>query len=280
MKIDFHVHITPPEIIKDWEKYARNEAYFSLLCKNKYNKFAAAEDVINEIGSKDKTGDKAVVFGFAFADIGLCRFVNDYVIEKVRQYPDKLIGFMVVPPNSPEAVKEIERCHNAGLAGVGELYPQGQFFNIENENETKELCRACKEFDLPLMLHANEPVGHHYSGKTFVSLAQLETFVTHNPDIKIILSHWGGGILFYELMKEVRESFSNVYYDTAATPFLYNGRIYDVVKAMALCEKILFGSDFPLLQQSRYMDAIENGVLSDGEKKLILGENAKKLLRI
>ena len=279
MKIDFHVHITPPDIIEDWEKYAQKEPYFSLLCKNKNNKFATAEDVISAIDSKDKKNvfDKAVVFGFAFRDTGLCRYVNDYVIEKVRQYHDRLIGFMVVPPNNIEAVKEIERCHKAGLAGVGELYPQG---NIDNENETKDLTCACKEFDLPLLLHANEPVGHYYTGKTDVSLKQLETFIVNNSDLKIILAHWGGGLLFYELMKEVRESFRNVYYDTAASPFIFDSRIYRVAKALDLCEKILFGSDFPLLPQSRYMEALENSVLSVEDKRLILGENAKKLLRI
>jgi predicted TIM-barrel fold metal-dependent hydrolase len=282
MKIDFHVHITPPEIIKDWEKYAQKEPYFSLLCNNKYNKFATAEDAVSEIERNDNAGvfDRAVVFGFAFADMELCRYVNDYVIEKVSQYHDRLIGFMVVPPNSPDAAKEIERCHKAGLSGVGELFPQGQYFNIENENETKDVCLACKEFNLPLLLHANEPVGHDYTGKTYVSLKQLETFVNNNPDLKIILSHWGGGLLFYELMNEVRESFSNVYYDTAATPFLYNARIYSVAKAMELCEKILFGSDFPLLQETRYMDAFDNSDLSDDDKRLILGDNAKKLLKI
>jgi predicted TIM-barrel fold metal-dependent hydrolase len=278
MKIDFHVHITPPEIINNWEKYAQKDPYFSLLCQNKYNKFATAEDVISAINGTNENSvfDKAVVFGFAFQDIGLCRYVNDYVIEKTNQYPDRLIGFMVIPPKSPDVVKEIERCHNAGLAGVGELYPQ--LFNIENE--TKDLSRACKEFDLPLLLHANEPVGHYYTGKTDVSLKQLETFVMNNPDLKIILAHWGGGILFYELMKEVKESFRNVYYDTAAAPFLYDSRIYSVAKALDLCEKILFGSDFPILPQARYMDTVENSSLSAEDKELILGKNAKKLLRI
>jgi predicted TIM-barrel fold metal-dependent hydrolase len=158
------------------------------------------------------------------------------------------------------------------------LFPY--LFDIDNENETKDLVCACKEFDLPLLLHANEPVGHNYTGKTDMSLKRLETFIVNNSDLKIILAHWGGGILFYELMKEVRESFRNVYYDTAATPFLYDNRIYRVAKALDLCEKILFGSDFPLLPQSRYMDAIENSVLSTEDKRLILGENAEKLLRI
>jgi predicted TIM-barrel fold metal-dependent hydrolase len=123
MKIDCHVHITPPEIIDNWEKYAEKEPYFSMISHSKVNKFAAAEDVI-DILQKDGF-DKAVVFGFGFCDLGLCSFVNDYVIEKVRQFPDKLIGFAVVSPGN-ESIKEIERCYSAGLKGLGELFPAGQ----------------------------------------------------------------------------------------------------------------------------------------------------------
>jgi predicted TIM-barrel fold metal-dependent hydrolase len=69
-----------------------------------------------------------------------------------------------------------------------------------------------------------------------------------------------------------------VYYDTAATPFLYDGRIYDVAKALGLCGRVLFGSDFPLLSRPRYFDALDKSVLSMEEKKAILGENIEKML--
>jgi predicted TIM-barrel fold metal-dependent hydrolase len=49
---------------------------------------------------------------------------------------------------------------------------------------------------------------------------------------------------------------------------------------MGLCEKVLFGSDFPLLKHSRYTGAIEKSGFLNEEKRLILGENAKKLLKI
>jgi predicted TIM-barrel fold metal-dependent hydrolase len=81
-------------------------------------------------------------------------------------------------------------------------------------------------------------------------------------------------------MEEIKKKFTNVYYDTAATPFLYDKRIYSIAKTMGLCEKIIFGSDFPLLRHSRYIDAIEQSGLSDEEKRLVLGGNAKKLLKI
>jgi uncharacterized protein len=279
MKIDFHVHITPPDIIADWEKYAEKEPYFAMLCNSKNNKFATAEEVIAVLESEDALFDRAVVFGFAFNDLGLCRYVNDYVIEKVRQYPKRLTGFCVSSPCG-EGVKEIERCYNHGLAGVGELFPQKRGFDPENEKETALITDICVELDIPLLLHANEPVGHLYPGKTDVPLKQLETFVTNNPELKIVLAHWGGGLIFYETMGEIKEKFRNVYYDTAATPFLYDERIYNIAKTMGLCEKILFGSDFPLLRHSRYITAIEKSGLSTEEIQLILGGNAKKLLKM
>jgi hypothetical protein len=277
LKIDFHVHVTPPDIIANWKKYAKKESYFSLLANSKHNKFAAAEDVVIML---EKDGfDKAVIFGFAFRDIGLCRYVNDYVIEKVKTFAEKLTGFAVVPPGGRKTAAEIERCHDAGLKGTGELFPAGQGIDLKNKKQTASITETCKERGIPLLLHVNETVGHYYPGKTDISLKQLETFVKNNPDLKIILAHWGGGIFLYETMKEVKETFRNVYYDTAAAPFLYDERIYRAVKALGLCEKILFGSDFPLLPPSRYKPAIEESRFSDEEKRLILGENARRVLR-
>jgi predicted TIM-barrel fold metal-dependent hydrolase len=248
-----------------------------MISQSKINKFANAEDVLLML---DKNNfDKAVVFGFAFRDIGLCRYVNDYVIEKIKQYPEKLIGFAVAPPLK-EAYKEIERCFNSGLKGVGELFPEGQGIDLENENSAKTIMRACGDFDIPLLLHANEGVGHFYAGKTKTTLKQIETFVLNNPDLKIILAHLGGGLLFYESMKEIKKNFSNVYYDISAAPFLYDYRVYNMIKALGVADKILFASDFPLLASSRYLNDLNKSDLSENEKKLILGDNAKKLLNI
>ena len=282
--IDFHVHITPPDISANWQKYAEKEPYFSLLSENPRNRFASAEDVIAEMESagQEKQADfrgvdRSVVFGFGFRDMGLCRYVNDYVIEKTRQYPEKLIGFMVVPPCSTEAEREIERCHSAGLKGVGELFPAGQGFP-ENAKEAKAFTGACTELGLPVLIHAAEPVGHFYPGKTGSALQQLEKFIEANPGLAIVLAHWGGGLFFYEAMPELREKFRNVYYDTAATPYLYDARIYRVAQALGLCKKILFGSDFPLLRSSQYAGALEESGLSADEQMLITGGNAQKLL--
>jgi predicted TIM-barrel fold metal-dependent hydrolase len=276
-KIDFHVHVTPPDISANWRKYAEKEPYFALLSQGKGNTFAAAGDVIMEM---DRAGfDHAVVFGFGFRDMGLCRYVNDYVIEAARQYPGRLTGFISVAPESGDAEREIDRCCSAGLRGVGELFPAGQGWDIGEAKKTAAISAACRERGLPVLLHVNEPVGHGYAGKTAVTLRRIEKFIENSPDLAIVLAHWGGGLLFYEAMPEMREKCRNVYYDTAATPFLYSPCIYRAAAALGLIEKIIFGSDFPLLPPSRYMEAIEAGGLGAEERERILGGNAEKLLR-
>lgn len=273
-RIDFHVHLTPPEIINDVEKIKKLEPYFALLAENPHNRYARAEDVITALG--ESGFDRAVVFGFAFKDMGLCRMVNDYVIEKVRQFPEQFTGFMSISPHANGVEAEIERCYKAGLRGVGELYPDGQNLDIDDEKQTRTFTNACKELNIPVIVHTNEPVGHFYKGKNDIPLTKIERFIEHSQGLNIILAHWGGGLMFYESMPDLREKFRTVYYDTAATPFLYDAHIYKTAIALNLEHKILFGSDFPLLPPSRYLSQMEG--LSLESKNLILGGNAQKLL--
>jgi predicted TIM-barrel fold metal-dependent hydrolase len=274
-KIDFHVHLTPPDIAANWQKYAETEPHFALLAKNQRNHFADAEETVRAL---DETGfDHAVVFGFAFRDAGLCRYVNDYVTDSVRRYPRRFTGFMVLAGGA-EAEKELARCYDAGLRGVGELYPLEGAFPLDGSAETAAIAAACAERRLPMLLHVNEPVGHYYPGKTDTSLRQIENFIERSGELRVILAHWGGGLCFYEVMPEMRKKFRNVYYDTAATPFLYDKNIYAAASALGLSEKLLFGSDFPLLSQYRYRAAIETSGITAPEQELILGGNAEKLL--
>ena len=133
---------------------------------------------------------------------------------------------------------------------------------------------------LPVCLHVNEPLGHSYNGKYDTPFAHLYELIKKFPDLVIILSHWGGGILFYELMPEVKGVFRNVYYDTAASPYLYRDDIYRIASELCGSEKIIFGSDFPLLGAERYLGPLQ--ALCDNQNQIsqISGLNAMKILGV
>jgi len=140
---------------------------------------------------------------------------------------------------------------------------------------------TCLERDGLFMLHTNEPVGHQYPGKTPNTLRQIYDFVKAYPENRIILAHWGGGLLFYALMKkEVKDVLKNVWFDTAASPFLYTPDIYRIGGEAAGAEKLLFGTDYPLLKPRRYFKEIESAGLSSMAKKQLTGLNAAELLQV
>ncbi len=128
------------------------------------------------------------------------------------------------------------------------------------------------------MIHTNEPVGHPYPGKTPITLEQIYTLARTFPENRIILAHWGGGILFYNIMKkQAKETLKNIWYDTAASPFLFNSQIYDMAAIAGVIERVLFGTDFPLLTPDRYYQDLDNSHITPHQKDLILGKNAELL---
>jgi len=223
---------------------------------------------------------KSVVFGFPWKKTAYYKKHNDYVIESVRKNPARLIGLCSFDPMSPDAPKEVERCLNAGLAGVGEIGVYDSDFTDDVISAFKDIMSICAERDVPVLLHANEPVGHIYPGKQPMSLAGLYRLIKTYYSNKIVLAHWGGGIFFYGLMKkEVREALDNVWFDIAASPYLYLPDVYRVSGKIMGFDKILFGSDFPLIKPGRYIKEMESVGLPKEAMKKITGENALKLLR-
>jgi predicted TIM-barrel fold metal-dependent hydrolase len=224
---------------------------------------------------------KSVIFGFPWQRPDHFRRHNDHIIESVQRYPDRLIGLCCFSPLAPQAPEEAERCLGSGLSGVGELAVYGVDFPSGRSRLLDEIMRLCVRFDVPVLIHTNEPVGHDYPGKSPTSLAQLYRFLKSYPQNKIVLAHWGGGLFFYALMKkEVREVLRNVWFDTAASPYLYEEDIYRVAGEILGDDQILMGSDYPLLAPKRYLTEMEAAGLPRRSFKKIAGENAACLLGV
>jgi predicted TIM-barrel fold metal-dependent hydrolase len=279
MIIDFHTHIFPQAIRKNREKYFSEEPAFELLYQSPKAKLASADDLIALLDTQGV--DKAVIFGFPWRNPSIFKLHNDYIINTVDRYPKRFIGFGCFDPFSEEALKETERCIDGGLKGMGEL----AFYQSGIDKAALEclepIMAVCCAKDLPVLIHTNEPVGHRYPGKTPNTLNQIYRMVRRFPENKIVLAHWGGGLFFFSLLKkEVKETLKNVYFDTAASPFLYDKAVYQIAKLTIGIDKILFGSDFPLLKPARYFKEVHNCGLDEDDMNRICGLNSQALLKI
>ena len=279
MIIDFHTHIFPPRIKEDRSLYIHRDPCFALLYSSPQAELVTAEELISRM---DRDGiDAAVALNIGWTKHELCVETNDYIMESVARYPKRLIGFGAVQPRSlEEAIAEIERCAGAGLRGMGELRPDIQSFDLADKNLMTPLVEALVKHHQILLTHASEPVGHRYAGKGKITPDVLYEFIDAFPQLTLVCAHWGGGLPFFGLMPEVRKALGNVFFDTAASPFLYNPQIYREVISILGANKILFGTDYPLLTPGRLLKEIRSLGLPGETEDLILGGNARELLGI
>ena len=276
-RIDTHTHIFPPDIAKHRNHYLGADLWFRRLYLNRRHKLANGQDLLT---SMDDAGIEAsVAFGFAWRDAGLCRMHNDYVLDTAASSNGRIIPFCVAPPNDIDfCVQEVERCSSRGALGIGELFPQGQGWNLSDGNLVRLFVDIAKHFRMIMLVHTSELIGHNYPGKdrTTTAPAIWNLIDATEGAIPVILAHWGIGLAIHELIPEINKKTENVFYDSAASHLVYNPKIFRVMSSLAP-GKLIFGSDYPLIGQAQALRHAENSNLNPIDLENLLGSTAANI---
>jgi predicted TIM-barrel fold metal-dependent hydrolase len=279
MIIDFHAHVLPPRIKDDRRSYVEKDSAFAAIYSGEKVSVATTEDLIAAM-DRDEV-DVSLIVNYSWATHELCVETNDYILESINRYPERLYGFCAINYCLDDlSLKEIERCAAAGARGIGELRPDIETFGFTGPDSVKAFAALLREHELMVLTHASEPVGHQYPGKGKATPELLYSFIESLGDVTVICAHWGGGLPFYTLMPEVKRALENVYFDTAVSPFLYTPGVYRQVSDLVGAGKILFGSDYPVMSAGRIIREIESSGLPQEDRELILAGNARDLLGI
>ncbi len=278
MIVDAHTHIFSDDVRARRDRYLADGQFRSLYGSGQ-SKLADHRDLMAAM--KESAVDCSVAMGFPWEREEFCAAQNEYFQIVAELSGGAIIPFGSVPINNSIDVESwVRGIRESGLRGVGEVAWYRQGMTAESIEFLRRLFAAVRNHSLTLCLHVSEPVGHAYPGKYDPRFGELSAVIADYPDVAVILSHWGGGLLFYELMPEVSKILANCFYDTAASPFLYQDGIYGTALKIIGSKKILFGSDYPLLPCRRYLDSI-NGTIGDKDMRAdILGLNAARLLKI
>ncbi len=276
MLIDSHCHITPPEFELRRAELAGRDATFASMFSTARGRLATADALVRDM---DGDGvDRAVAMGLGWSSQELAQENNDYIIKSVDRYPRRLTGFCTVNPAWGEAaVVEVERCATRGLSGIGELHPDTQGFDIADAESLFPLMDTARRLGLPVLIHCSEPVGHEYPGKGRTTPDKIYRFICDFPDNVIICAHWGGGLPFYALMPEVPDLIRNVYFDSAASPFLYQPEVYNEVARLVGPDRIMFASDYPLMSASRALKHMDEAGIDSETRSAITAGTATAL---
>jgi predicted TIM-barrel fold metal-dependent hydrolase len=269
MIIDAHVHVFPQEFIEKRSEYVSLDPTFAELYSQPNTKMVTADELLKYM---DQSGtDKAIVQAIGWGTNRLCHIHNEYMAEINARYSERLISLGCFNPKDQSgAENELKFCHEAGLKGIGELRADKQGFNLTDKDLLYPFMRFMWKNNMFLSLHCSEPVGHSYSGKGSVWPQDIYLFLQNFPELKTILAHFGGGLCLYGLMPEVKETLKNAVVDCAAQPYLYDKKIYQTTANILGEEKIVYGSDYPLLTLGRYQEQM-NDLPQQLQEKLLGG---------
>jgi predicted TIM-barrel fold metal-dependent hydrolase len=288
--IDAHVHLYPPELNAAPEAWAaaQREPHWAALCTRRRRDGRPVQgfpDVDTLLRELDRAGiDRAVLLGWYWENPSTCAWQNRFFGACVRAHPDRLDAFATLHPGAgSEATRtELRRARDEGLAGLGELSPHSQHFAIDDPVFSLAL-ELAGQWRMPVNLHVTDPAGRSYPGRVETPREDFGQLARRFPATTFILAHWGG---LWPLAAEAGDAVppANVYYDTAASPLLYDAGVWARVLPRVGADRVLFGSDYPLdlYPRAAERDGLARFVAearSGGADGGVMGENAARLLR-
>ncbi len=291
MVIDCHVHRYPPEVFVDPAAFANplsEKHWLRLVASEKEPSIQGWADRETMLADMDDGGvGKAVLLGWYWENPETCFLHNRWHTEWIREDPERFVAFAAVHPLAGEkALDDLKAAREEGFRGIGEILPAIQGFSMRDPNWLK-IVEFAIEIGWPITFHVSEPVGHPHPGQASTPFEDFQWLAEAYPELKMILAHWGGLLPFYELNDHIRKSFANVWYDVAASPLLYDPKVFHSIVDVIGPDKVLYGSDYPLrlypAQQKKpdfttFLAEIRDAGLTEEERKKILGDNTSLLL--
>jgi uncharacterized protein len=209
---------------------------------------------------------------------------NDYVAEVMRRYPDVFIGWASVDPWKGKAgVLELERSvTELGLSGL-KLHPITQGF-FPNDERFYPLYAKADELGIPVIFHTGHTgIGAGTPGGTGLKLKHsrpihLDDVAADFPNLTIIGAHpswpWQDEMLSVALHK------ANVFIDLSGwSPKYFSPSLIQYANTL-LQNKVLFGSDCPVISPERWLADFEAAPFRDEVRPKIMLENAKRVLKL
>jgi uncharacterized protein len=286
---DAHVHVYPASVAEDpagWGLARREPGWVACVAPEGRRSIQGWADPEEMIAHMDEAGvDSCLMLGWYWERLETCELQNEWHAGWIRRFPRRLHAFAAAQPaEGLKALDALERALDSGLCGIGELLPQAQGFTLKNR-WWRRMVELAISRRVPINLHATDPAKGDAAGPR-TPLDAYVRLAREYPEATIILAHWGGGLAFRgtpdgEMMPP------NLYFDTAASPLLYDKRVFRSALDMVGAEKIIYGSDYPLMLHprvsrepgfARFLSEIESVGLSPAERADILGLNIRRLL--
>ena len=209
---------------------------------------------------------------------------NEEVKTLVDCHPDRLIGFASVDPRRKDAVDVLKKAfEEQGLMGL-HLSPANQAFFPNDLAVAAPVYETCLKYNKPILFDSGM-IWIKNAPTKYSQPLLFEDVAIEYPELRICLGHFGWPWIMETSMLMLK--YSNVYADTAMLYFdspkqffhtTFNQQLGEYWIDRMLMDKVMFGSNYPRIEQKRMLDAIDVLTLRPENKAKVVGENAMRFI--
>lgn len=269
--IDFHFHVAKYHMWKPWvHKYMRS---INPKVYKDFNAYMTPKSILKLL---DKEGVDFAVLLAEIAPLTTGTVKNEFITEFCRE-SERLIPFASINPvtdsNPPQTLVKLVKKY--GMKGLKLLPPYQHFY--PNDAAIYGLYEKAQELEIPVVFHTGTSV-FQKSRLKYANPLHLDDVAVDFPDLTIVQAHGSRG-LWYNTALFLAKRHKNVYIDISGLPPQNLLKYFPDLEKIA--DKVIFGSDWPGVPSvKKNIEVILKLPLREEAKRKIVGENAKKILRL
>lgn len=198
------------------------------------------------------------------------RSLNEKALQIKEMYGDFYTpGFHIHPGFVKESLEIVEWMHENGHRLIGELVPYMHGW--------KELGLDYGSDALREILNL---VGKYHMIVSFHTMTeweeQMEQMIAAHPDVTFVAAHPGEKADCLKHLERM-EKYENAFLDLSGTGLARYGMLREAIRRVG-AERILFGTDYPIMNPGMYVEAVRFEHISREERELIFWKNAERIL--
>jgi len=188
------------------------------------------------------------------------------------RYPGRLVPYVTINPNYPREEIEAEIAYwdtHGGIVGF-KLHPACHQADA-NHPHYYPVFEYCQEKERPIL-------SHNWTGSKIDGEETLPALAKRFPRVTFIIGHAASGWAAIDANCALAQQYPNIMLDTTGSGLYYDA-IVEMVRRVG-AERILWGTDNPFIDPRPALGRLLMARLSDEDKRLILGLNAKRIFRL
>ncbi|HJN15934.1 MAG TPA: amidohydrolase family protein [Armatimonadota bacterium] len=197
-----------------------------------------------------------------------CIDCNEWVLDSMKRYPDRILGYCYVNPGYHDAaLDEIRRRIDQGFMGI-KIYNEYPC----NEPVVWPVIELAIELGVPILQHAGKSHFYNPAQPRITDASMIAEVANRYPEAMLICGHIMGGGDWEWAIKALRSA-PSAYADTSGS--VVDDGVVEMAASVLGADRLLFACD---MSYTAGIGKIRSAEIPEKAKQKILGGNMQKLL--